>query len=263
MSPSRGTIQTRAQSRCLAVAVLAILLSTAAFAQVDGATAPAHVRQAEQLVDNLRNASENVYGGGKRHIDWSADHCAARTVCSSFITLLLQHTYGWTGDDIKLLTGSANPEADAYHDAIVDHDGFKRILHAAALRPGDFIAIKYTDHHISRNGVQDTGHVMLVDEPPVLVDSAEPIVDGTRQYTVTIIDSSASGHGPTDTRHRGRGEYTGGIGKGVIRLYANDQDRIVGYTWSNTPKSEYYCGPDRDIVAGRLRKVPSTTSGTN
>jgi hypothetical protein len=168
--------------------VLVTLLLTTAFAQVDTTTTPAHLRQAQQLVDNLRGASENVYGGGKRHIDWSVDHCAARTVCSSFITLLLQHSYGWNADDIQKMTGSTDPQAGDYHDAIVDHSGFKRIIHAAALRPGDVIAIKYTDHHISRNGVEDTGHIMLVDEPAVPIDSADPIVDGTHQYTVTIID---------------------------------------------------------------------------
>lgn len=215
---------------------------------------PAHLAQAQHLVENLKGAQENVYGGGKRHIVWEADHCAARTVCSSFMTLLLEHTYGWSSDTFRTWMESANPEADAYHDAIAEGRGFEHVVHITALKPGDFLAVKYTDHHVSSNGVEDTGHVMLVNDAPVAIDSEKPIISGMHQYTVTIIDSSASGHGPTDTRHLPGGAFTGGIGRGVIRLYANDDGKIFGYTWSDTRKSPFYSAPDRDIVAGRLTK---------
>jgi len=193
-----------------------------------------------------------LYGGGKRRIVWEAGHCSARTVCSSFMTLLLQHSYGWTGDTFRAWMHSANPEADAYHDAIVERRDFKRILHVSALRPGDILAVKYTDGHISRDGVEDTGHVMLVCAAPLPVDGGKPLVPGTQQYTVTVIDSSASGHGPTDTRHAPGGGFSGGIGRGVIRLYADGGGRIAGYTWSDTHQSPFYAAPERDMVAGRL-----------
>jgi len=233
-------------------ATVLVAVSSSVLAQ--DADTPAHLIQARQLVTNLVGASENLYGGGKRHIDWDARPAAARTVCSSFATLLLQHTYGMRSSDFQAWMNSKDPEADAYHDAIVARNGFKRILHITALQPGDFLAIKYTDHHLSSNGVEDTGHVMIVDEAPVAIENKRPIVPGTQQYTVTIIDSSASGHGPTDSRASAEGKLMGGIGRGVMRLYANDDNRIVGYTWSDERVSPYYCAPDRDIVAGRLTK---------
>ena len=237
------------------------LLTAGAIAQSQGAASvPKHLEQAEQLVDNLKGVKQNVYGGGKRHIDWDADRCAARTVCSSFVTLLLEHTYGWSGERIKTLMGSGNPQAEDYHDAIVSRNGFKRIIHVTAIRPGDILAVKYTGYHVTTSGVEDTGHVMLVDEAPTLIDDATPVISGTRQYTVTVIDSSASGHGPTDTRHMPGGHFTGGIGRGTIRLYADSDDKIAGYTWSNTPKSEYLTAPERDIVAGRLKSPGHTIS---
>ncbi|BDI32430.1 hypothetical protein CCAX7_44810 [Capsulimonas corticalis] len=230
------------------------LLSLAAIAeQADIAAPPKHLAQAEKLVDNLKGAQENVYGGGKRHIDWAPDECAARTVCSSFMTLLLQHTYGWTSDAFQDKMHSTNPEAGDYHDAIVDRRGFKQVRHMSALRPGDILAVKYTDHHVSSDGVEDTGHVMLVREAPVLMESKKPVIPGTQQYRVVIIDSSASGHGPTDTRAKPEGGFTGGIGSGTIRLYADASGEIEGYTWSNTTSSPYYTGPARDLVAGRLK----------
>jgi len=216
---------------------------------------PRHLEQARNLVENLKGASENAYGGGKRHIEWEAGHAAARTVCSSFETLLLEHTYGWTNADFKEWMHSTNPEAEAYHDAIVERHGFERILHIDKLHPGDILAVKYTDHHVSKNGVEDTGHVMLVAEEPRPAPDKKPRVSGLRQYTVDIIDSSASGHGSKDTRARPEGGFTGGIGQGTLRLYVNESGRIVGYAWSTSEKSEYFTAPDRDIVAGRLTRA--------
>lgn len=237
------------------------LLAIASGAQSpENTTTPRHLEQARQLVENLRGASENVYGGGKRHIEWETDHAAARTVCSSFTTLLLEHTYGWTNEDFKDWMRSTNPEAEAYHDAIEHRHGFERILHIDKLRAGDILAVKYTDHHVSKNSVEDTGHVMLVAETPRPAREKKPVISGTRQYTVAIIDSSASGHGSTDTRAKPDGGFTGGIGQGTLRLYVNESGRIIGYAWSTSAKSEYFTSPARDIMAGRLTRA---TAGKN
>ena len=107
--------------------VFALLMSLATAPRADRDAVPPHLQQAQNLVEGLSGAQENVYGGGKRRIVWEAGHCSARTVCSSFMTLLLQHSYGWTGDTFRAWMHSANPEADAYHDAIVERRDFKRI----------------------------------------------------------------------------------------------------------------------------------------
>src|SRR5947207_2878476 len=77
------------------------LFAYPAAAQKGETAVPRHLEQARKLVESLKGASENVYGGGKRHIEWDTDHAVARTVCSSFETLLLEHTYGWTDADFK------------------------------------------------------------------------------------------------------------------------------------------------------------------
>jgi hypothetical protein len=213
---------------------------------------PRHLEAARALVNDLQGVDKNVYGGGRRRIDWEPGHCSARTVCSSFITLLFQHTYQWDDEAVRSWLHSADPEADAYYDAVADHHGFRRIRRVDDLRPGDLLAIKYTDHHVSSNGVVNTGHVMLVDAAPRLLSGKEPFVTGTRQYAVTIIDSSASGHGPADTRHRPDGGFTGGIGRGIMRLYTDEDGVMIGYTWSESRKSQYYTGPARELAAGRL-----------
>ncbi len=200
----------------LTVIALFALLSLGGAASQSESDPPKHLADARLLVKDLVGVEDNHYSGGNRHIDWDSGHAAARTVCSSFMTLLLQHSYGLTNDDFKSWMASTNPEAFQYHDAIAAKKGFKKIIHASALRPGDILAIKYTDHHVSRNGIEDTGHVMLVDESPQAVASTEPVITGMRQFMVSIIDSSASSHGPTDTRHVGKGKFTGGERLGTI-----------------------------------------------
>ena len=59
-----------------------VLTASTGLAQTE-APVPKHLLLAEELVRNLKDASENAYGGGKRHIDWDTRPCAARTVCSS------------------------------------------------------------------------------------------------------------------------------------------------------------------------------------
>lgn len=235
--------------------LLVIALPATVRAQDEGVsrTAPAHLTTAVGLVVKLRYAAENYYGGGKRHIDWDAEPAAARTVCSSFTTLLLQHTYGWTNDQIREWLGAANPEAFQYYNAITAKNRFRRIVHVDRIRPGDILAVKYTDHHVSRNGVEDTGHVMLVASAPQRIAAHAPLVKGTTQYVVDVIDSSASGHGVTDTRYRRGGSFTGGIGRGVFRIYADSDGRIGGYSWSDGARSPFYTRPNRILVAGRLR----------
>jgi hypothetical protein len=234
-------------------ATIALYVALGSASMADAPTeAPKHLNVAEALVQSLQGAPLNAYGGGPRHIDWNPATCSACTVCCSLVTLLLQHVYGWTNDDFKTWMQSSNPKADAYHDAIVAENGFKRLKKVEDIEPGDFLAIKYTDGHVSRNGVVDTGHIMLVAEKPQEIHEHDPIVPDTEQYLVVVIDSSASGHGPRDTRHRADGSFTGGIGRGEFRIYANSEGGIVGYAWSDGSKSEYECSPSRDLVAGRL-----------
>ncbi len=247
-------------SGMVSVALAAVSLFTARAQQLEVATAPAHLTQAIQLVDSLHGVEDNHYGGGKRHIEWEPGHSSARTVCSSFTTLLLEHTYGWTDKEIRAWVGESNPMASVFHDEIVAKNRFLRIVHVKAIRPGDILAVKYTDHHVSSNGVEDTGHVMIVALRPMLITAQKPVIEGTEQYLVAVIDSSASGHGPRDTRHKPDGTFTGGIGRGEMRLYADADGKIAGYTWSATPKSPYLTAPDREMVAGRLKEAKPDAS---
>ena len=221
-----------------------------------GNTAPAQTAQeapylqtARQLVRDLHeNALVNEYGSQPTYLRWSHPTREARTVCATFVTHLLEYTYGWKKEDISRWLGANGADASEWWEAIVRENGFRRFKNIEDIHPGDLLAIKYND------GSKDTGHVMLVDRVPQRVPPTAPIERGTEQYSVEVIDSSASGHGLTDTRHKADGGFTGGIGEGAIRLYAGRDGRIVGYAWSETPKSKFYQSPARDLVAGRLTR---------
>ena len=72
------------------------------------------------------------------------------------------------------------------------------------------------------------------------------------QFEVRILDSSRTGHGPTDSRHYAKGRFHSGVGQGLMRLYTNPAGTITGYSWSTTKASQIYLMNERDLVVGRL-----------
>jgi len=214
---------------------------------------PPHLALAEQLVSSLKGVADNHYGGGARHIDWDATPPTARVVCSSFATLLLQKAYDLSDREIEKMGHGRNPMAQDYFDATGPGKAFEMDSRFRDIRPGDFLFIKYTNGHISRNGVEDTGHVMLVASVPERAAKRGDAPKNSIVYTLQVIDSSASGHGPKDTRHTGPNQYTGGVGEGTVRIAVDPStDAIVAYSWSDQTKSEYFSPPGRVMVAARL-----------
>jgi hypothetical protein len=238
----------RRNARRLAVLLVGICLVrvTAPTASAQDATAERHVVSAKHLVDQLA-LSNTDYAHGAPSVKWTAP-VESHTDCSGFVDELLMHDDGYGADAFKRWFGSRRPTAERYHDAIVEGHGFERIASIESLRPGDFIAIKYLTRH------DNTGHIMLVVEPPQSMRPSPPLMSGTNQWSVTVIDSSESGHGPTDTRHaRGAaGRDHEGLGRGVFRLYATAEGGVAGFAWSTFKNSRFVAPDDEDVVLGRL-----------
>jgi hypothetical protein len=201
------------------------------------AQTPPHLLNAEALVVDLGESAltaphwPNVYGL-PASITWNGPLSTARTECSSFATLLLEHTYGWTPQHFQAWMGSISPDAARYHDAIAAQHGFQLISNIADVLPGDFIAIVYYPEYQS-----PSGHVMLVQGPPQS-HSSKPYIAGTQQWIVPVIDSTSTCHGATDTRYT----HPGGIGEGIFRIYTDANDEVTGCTWSllGTSLGSYY-----------------------
>lgn len=222
-------------------------------------------RAAEELVAEL-TPERNVYGSHPTEVLW-ADPAAGiaarnRSVCSSFLSHLLERVYGITPDRLAALTGKRNPHARDYYEAIVAQRGFARLSTVGEIRRGDVIALSYPP------GSGSTGHVMVVAARPELRESTAPLLDGTRQYAVTAIDSSHSVHGLADTRGTPARHGTG-VGRGVFRLYADSAGAIVASSWSVLRGSRLDDVRVRKLAAGRFTDVaaafyaPPDRYGTN
>jgi hypothetical protein len=204
---------------------------------------------ARSLVEEV-TPENNFYGSHPTYVEWAdtATGRAARnrSVCSSFASHLLEHSFGYTPADIDAWFGKHVPQAREYHDTIAARNGFLRIEHVTAIRAGDIVAVKYPD------GSHPTGHVMIAASRAVPRMATAPVREDTQQYELEVIDSANSGHGPADTRHHRDAPWTTGVGHGILRLYANPDETLAGYSWSTTPKSLYRSTDVRAIAIGRL-----------
>lgn len=215
-------------------------------ASCPAAEQPKHLAEAAALVHHL--ALHNTsYRSGEALVTWRGAY-QSHADCSGFLDALLLHCYDYSREDFKRWFDSHRPSARRYHDAIVEQRGFRQVRRLADVQPGDILAVKY--FHRTDN----TGHVMLVAEPPRRIASAPPVLAGTDQWEVPVIDSSRSGHGPTDTRHhRGPdGKDHDGLGRGVLRIYGNPRGQVVGFSWSSASVSKFISPEDEHLVIGRL-----------
>jgi hypothetical protein len=224
------------------ILVSGLLTGTTCYA----AEPPAHLAVAIDLVNHL-SLQNTSYGHGEPQITWQGE-CKSHADCSGFVDALLMHSYGYSRDDFKRWFDSHRPSARRYHDAIVKQRGFRRIQHVAAVQPGDILAVKYFKRS------DNTGHVMLVAGRPRRIASTRPVVTGTDQWEVSIIDSSRSGHGRTDSRHHQGpdGKDRDGLGRGVLRIYSGRQGQVVGFSWSASKASKFVAPADEELVVGRL-----------
>jgi hypothetical protein len=253
------------RSRCTRIlgSTLVAIVGLALAAAPARAEEPAHLEWAEYLVATLTPA-DNFYGEPAL-IHWKGEggleSSENRTKCAPLLTRLLEKAYD---PDFVGWLGCTSPNAAAYHDAIEVEHGFTLIESIADVQPGDIIAIRYLDAGCSNltcggaSGCSTTGHVAIVAAAPTARASTSPFVKGTAQYSVKVIDSSATYHGIYDTRYKADkyGAHDRGAGKGTMRLYVDTSDPelpVVGYTWSTSPASTYYSYSVRDLVIGRYQ----------
>ncbi|MDX2931009.1 LamG domain-containing protein [Streptomyces ipomoeae] len=207
-------------------------------------------RTAGQNNQYLVNASSTVTWGTPDDLtSW-----IARARCSSFITWVLRHTYGWaTVDYFRQYFQDGIPEAADYRKAFTDGTGgphFQRIRKVADLRPGDLIAVDYNG-----SDPDNTGHIVMVREVKG-VYTGTGVKSGETQYAIEIVDMTSAPHGvygqPSATTHPDTrmvsnvdGADFRGVGIGHMMFYAsNTTGEFSRYRWSS-----YGASPDYDVTA--------------
>ena len=213
------------------------------------ASDPKHLTDARVLLNGLK-AKDTSYTHDKIQVRWKgvdgAKKFECHADCSGFMDALLKHSYGYNEPDLRRWFGSTRPKARDYFEQIKNHRGFRNTHSVRNAEPGDFLAVKYPP------GSENTGHVMLVNSKPKLMQPVKPLVEGTQQWEVEVIDCSTSGHGPTDTRHVINGKDRTGLGRGILRIYTRHQ-AVAGYSWSTSTGSKFYAQEERPLVIGHLK----------
>lgn len=196
---------------------------------------------------------DNSYVHRPADVRWKEAHGSSkyvcRTDCSGLLNALIAHSYGVKKREFRHWLGALRPKAADYAFAIKEGKGFVRISSIEKILPGDVIAMRYQVN--PKTKTQNTGHVLIADSVAFLRQATPPIIPGTRQWEIDVIDSSKTGHGTQDTRFA-YDRIHPGVGKGVLRLYTDEGGELVGYTASTSPISLYYSQEARELYIGRL-----------
>ncbi|MGW0839978.1 LamG domain-containing protein [Streptomyces sp. NPDC002787] len=219
------------------------------------------------LISGRTAAENNQYlVGASSTVTWGTPDdltsWVAQARCSSFITWVLRHTYGWaTADYFRQYFDDGIPEAAEYRKAFTEGSGgphFQPVRKVADLLPGDLIAVEYGPE------VTDaTGHIVMVREVKG-VYTGTGARDGETQYAIEVIDMTSSPHGvygqPSATTHPDTrmvgsvdGEDFQGVGIGHMMFYAsNATGYFTRYRWSSYGASPDYVVAARPISAARV-----------
>jgi hypothetical protein len=209
---------------------------------------PKHLEVAEQLVLHL-DLGNTDYSHGSPRVSFTSP-CESHADCSGFADALLQYSYGFDKKEFRKLFGSGRPSAARYYEAIENQRGFTSVPHVRDIRPGDFLAVKYLTR------TDNTGHVMLAAARPVQMERPkDPARTGSEQWKVLVIDSSESGHGPADTRHKKgpNGKDHDGVGEGQLRIYSDHAGNVTGFSWSTISVSKFKSPQEEPLIIGRLQ----------
>jgi len=198
---------------------------------------PTHLAIARELVYNVK-PEDNEYRLGSQRITFPDDapgsRHAVRADCSGFLLALFQRSRYATRSEMVFLDTSGQrrrPRAEDFVTSIEQQKGFVRVARIDDLRPGDLLAHAMLDA-ADKSEVGTTGHVFLVDSVATPIAARRPIVTGTRQFEIRVIDSNDEFLGDDDTRLANPSSPRPGLGRGTIRLYADAKGELVG--WART-----------------------------
>jgi hypothetical protein len=211
-----------------------------------GDDAPVHLVRLRELV---RDVTATDYRHRPTIVRWKTADAPAtcRTDCSGLVNELLKDAYELSRADLKAWFGRERPLAIHYQRTIAAGKHFEIIGNVEGIAPGDIIAIKYPAD------ADNSGHVMVADSVAERREPGAPLVEGTAQWSVRIIDSSNLGHGEGDSRVNSAGVFTPGLGVGTVRLYARPDGTIAGYASGPGAKSKFHSVEERPLVVGRVQ----------
>ena len=231
-----------------------------ASAAADSTEVPGYLALARELVRNI--APENnryVLGGGFISFpgDASSTGYAMRADCSGFLLAIFDRAGYSTQSRMTFARPSAKRKRPAAEDFVVSFEtenGFKRIRTIEDIRPGDLLAHAMLNAE-DRKQTGTTGHVFLFNSRPQQIAAREPVVVGTRQFEVSVIDSNEEHVGDDDSRLIDPSNRIAGLGTGTIRIYADTNGELVGWARTFARSTRFFSYSPRFPSDTRARKA--------
>ena len=211
----------------------------------------------------------NVYFQLENQAPNPLPECYAQS--SSFVTLLLNQTYGWNWHDhpfidpvSQLIKERTSPSSYQYAALIEQQVGFEsKITRLDLVQPGDIFTTVNVGGTSGYTGIIAGVNLQEGLPYPENLNNSNPAFFGTTFYPVEVLDSTSSDHS-FDTRtfeHQGQLMETEGVGVGMLGMLVNVDFEVVGYTWS-LPTSDYDNSPNgwinglhSRLKTGDVRKV--------
>jgi hypothetical protein len=242
----------------LAVATLALLHGVAVHGQAD--PVPKHLTLARELVENIK-PEDNRYRLGGFAVTFPGDVFSSKysvnADCSGFVLALFDRAGYRTQSRMSYLDGGYKRRRPASEDFVhsIEHGaGFQRILDVREARAGDVLAHAMTDA-ADKLQAGTTGHVLLINSVPRPIEPLAPVVEGTQQYEVSVIDTNEEWTGPDDTRLSDPANKVKGAGRGTLRLYADAEGQLVGFARTFKGTKRFFSYSARFPSDTRLRKA--------
>ena len=221
---------------------------------------PKHLVIARELVDNLK-PEDNHYSLGGTAVSFPGDifssGYAMKADCSGFLLAIFERAkYPTQGQMEFLVYGPKRkrPTAEDFVYSIEKEKGFTHILHVTDIKAGDLLAHAMLNVEDQRQ-TGTTGHVFLINSVPKSVAVRKPVVEGTRQFEVSIIDSNEEYVGADDSRIADPANKITGLGKGTIRLYADSNGELVGWARTFLSTNRFFSYSPKFPSDTKLRKA--------
>jgi hypothetical protein len=234
--------------------LLAALMSASVFAQE--APVPKHLELARELVETVKPENNRYALTGPEGVHWDGTwfnkERSVNTHCTGFVGAVLNKA----GSNAVHLIESKTYwkkylRVENYQEAFMHGYGFNRLGTINDVMPGDFFL--FTCKQMCSNSFgQAQGHIMIVDVKPYKRAPTPPIIEGTTQWAVVILDSADNPHDKKDTRWAPDGKKRTGVGRGTMRIYTDDNGVPVGYTSGFNLK--YHSIDERPIIFARVKE---------
>jgi hypothetical protein len=216
---------------------------------------PKHLELARELVATVK-PENNMYVHSTQRIQWKGDlftsENSVHTTCGGFVRGVLERA---DESSVSKVWPKSVPNRNIHLADWVEAGNsgrVKRIQSLSNVQPGDLFIFLCLDKETCKTSQGEAeGHITFVDAKPEKAVSKAPILEGTEQWNLTVIDSADSAHDRNDTRFVPKGEKKiTGVGRGTFRIYTDASGIPVGYA-KGFVGANYHSIADRPITITR------------